>query len=221
MKRLAIGWAATTLVAAGLLSAGFVPGARHLAEGWHVAGHLVLFGVLAALLKGLRPGVALAAVLVAGAGVELVQALTRGTPLGREAAYDLLVDALAGMAGVGVASGGAAATALGRWLHPAFVIPLGLFGTFYAATRDPALAAGWAGAMCACLLPVGGAWALGVRRGRYADADLVDRAQRPGLFAVGCVSVAAFAGLAFAAPAPGPVLAVAIGALVGACAVTA
>ncbi|MCU0682790.1 MAG: hypothetical protein MUF34_11165 [Polyangiaceae bacterium] len=221
MMRLAMVWAAAVLVAAGALSAGLVPDVGRVPEAWHVIGHLVLFGVLALLLKGLRPWVALAAVLLAGAGVEVVQAAAHGVPLGREAAYDMLVDALAGMAGVGLASGAPAATALGVWLHPAFVIPLGLFGTFYAATREPSLAAIWAGAMMACLLPVGAFWALGVRRGRYADADLADRAQRPGLFAVGCASVAAFAAVAFAAHAPGPVISVAIGALIGACAVTA
>jgi hypothetical protein len=221
MMRVAVAWAVAALVAAGALSAGLVPDVGRVPEAWHVIGHLVLFGVLALLLKGLRPWVAFAAVLAAGAGVEVVQAVAHGAPLGREAAYDMLVDALAGMAGVALASGTPAASALGVWLHPAFVIPFGLVGTFYAATRDLALAARWAGAMSACLLPAGAAWALGVRRGRYADADLADRAQRPGLFAVGCVSVAAFAGVAFVAHAPGPVLSIAIGALGGACAVTA
>jgi hypothetical protein len=163
----------------------------------------------------------LAFVLAAGAGVELVQAGARGGGLAREAAYDMMVDALAGMAGVGLVSGAPAANALGVWLHPALVVPVGLFGTFYAATRDTSLAAAWAAAMCACLAPAGALWALGVRRGWYADADLVERSERRGLFVVGCAATAAFAGVALAASAPDAVVRVAIGALIGACSITA
>jgi hypothetical protein len=218
--RIAFVWSAALLVMAGVLSSGLVPGAGSLAEGWHLVGHTVLFGVLAVLLKRLRPWAALAGVLAAGVGVELVQAGVRGGGLGREAAYDIMVDALAGMAGVGLASGAPAATALGVWLHPAFVVPIGLFGTFYAATRDPAVAAIWAAAMCACLAPAAALWALGVRRGWYADVDLVERAERGGLFVVGCAATAAFAGIAFAVQAPDAVIKVAMGALIGACSIT-
>ncbi len=219
--RRAIGWAAATLAAAGLLSAGFVPGAGELGEGWHLAGHVVLFGALAALCKGLRPRGALAATLAAGALVELVQAAVRGVAPGREAAYDVMVDALAAMAGVGLASGAPAAVALGAWLHPAVVVPLGAFGTFYAATRDPALAARWAAVMVACFAPAVALWGAGVRRGRYADVDLSRRAERPRLFAAGCACAAAFAIAALAARAPAAVVGVACGALLGAGAVTA
>ncbi|HEU4539385.1 MAG TPA: hypothetical protein VFS00_34940, partial [Polyangiaceae bacterium] len=218
---LALGWAVASLVAAGALSAGLVPGAGAVAEGWHLAGHFVLFGVLAVLLKKLRPWAALAAVLAAGAGVELVQAFARATPLGREAAYDVMVDALAGMAGVGLVSGARAAAALGVWLHPALVVPAGLFGTYYAAMRDPARALAWAAVACACLAPAGVAWALGVRRGWFGDADLVERAERPKLFALGCAACAAHLGVAAAAHAPAAVVAVAVGALAAACALTA
>lgn len=219
--RLAIVWSVAALVAAGALSAGLIPDVGPIAEGWHLAGHVVLFGVLAMLLKGLRPWAAFAFALLAGVGVEIVQAAAHGVGLGREAAYDVLVDALAAMAGVGLVAGGPAASALGVWLHPAFVVPLGLFGTFYAATRDVRTASLWVGAMGACLAPACALWALGVRRRWYADVDLVERSERTWLFVVGCAATAAFAGLALAAHAPAAVVRVAIGALLSACAITA
>ena len=68
-----------------------------------------------------------------------------------------------------------------------------LVGVFYAGTRELGLALRWALVAIGCWLPAGLAWAVGTRLGRFTDLDLVDRRERPALFALACGSALLFA----------------------------
>jgi hypothetical protein len=162
----------------------------------HWLGHLALFGGLAAALgRGRPPAVALAGTMAAGLLLELVQAAT-GTSSPREALFDLAVDALSGMAGLALRGRREVSHALGVWLHPAVLVPLGLLGSYHTATRDLPQALGWTLVALCCWLPAAAAWAVGTRLGRFTDADLVDRRERPALFALGCGSATLYAAVA-------------------------
>ena len=224
MRAFAIGWAAVTVVMAAGLSAGYGPNVGHLPEGFHLFGHVVLFGVLAAALARddrRCAEAALAWVLVAGGLVEVAQMAASHSWTPREALYDGMVDGLAGMAGLVVGGRTGIATALGRWLHPALVFPIGLIGTFYAAERHLGSAFGWALCGIVCVLPAAVGWVVGVRRGWFSDADLVAREERPALFALGCASAALFAAVVHGLGAPADVIGVADGIAVAAVAMTA
>jgi hypothetical protein len=123
------------------------------------------------------------------------------------------------MAGLALSGHPEVGRALGVWLHPAAVVPIGLAGAHYAGTRDPRASLAWAAVAIACWLPAAAAWAIGTRLGRFTDADLVDRRERPALFALACGSAALYA-LVTRWDAPPPVVVLADGMLAGALAVT-
>jgi hypothetical protein len=222
MRKLTVAWALVAIVVSGALSAGYGPDVGRLSDGWHVAGHLVLFGglaILAATATRAPAWAVLAGTVAVGLAVEAAQMAGAGHLMLREAAFDGLVDALAAMAGLAVARA-EAAELLGIALHPAFVFPVGLFGTFYAAERDAVVAVTWAAVGTACLVPAAAGWLIGVHRGWFADVDLKDRADRPPLFALGFAASTGFAVVAWAW-APPAVAQVALGTALLAAAITA
>lgn len=222
MRWWAMGWAAMATGAAAALSSGIVDLPFALPDAAHIAGHLLLFGGLAALLgRTLSPGRALLLTLAAGAAVEVAQALASGHLSPREVLFDGVVDALSAMAGLAVGRRRAVAEALGAWLHPALVFPVGLAGTCYAAERDLGAAALWALIGCAGLAPAALGWWLGVRRGWFSDVDLVDRTERPPLFLAATAAAAASALAVRFVGAPSAITAVADGTAWGAAALTA
>ena len=77
----------------------------------------------------------------------------------------------------------------------------------------------WAAVAIACWLPAAAAWAVGTRLGRFTDADLVDRRERPALFALACGSATLYA-LVARWGAPPPVVFLADGMLLGVVAIT-
>jgi hypothetical protein len=189
----ALGWTALACGSAWALSRGLV-GAVHLPDAAHLVGHLVLFGVVAAVL-GRRHGadLGLLGALLAGAAVEVAQMVAVERLLLREASFDLAVDALAAMAGLALSNRTDVARRLGLWLHPAVVFPVGLVGVVFAAERDLFVALCWGLVGVACLAPAGLLWLYGSRQGWWSDLDLVDREERPVLFAVACLSAASLA----------------------------
>lgn len=223
MKWIAILWAVIAMGCAAALSAGYGPHV-HTPDWVHWIGHLLLFGGLALLLdRSLRwrPTVTLVAALSVGIGVELAQVAGSGFLSLRELGFDVMVDALAVMAGLALGRRRAAARAIGLWLHPAVVFPLGLCGTFYAALRDVPQALTWTALAIACLAPCAAVWLLGVRWGWFSGVDMVNKAERPRLFALACGCCLLFAGLSHALAAPSQVLDVTHGLLLTAVLITA
>lgn len=198
LRLIALLWAVALLAGTFSLAFGFGPDLDGAEEGLHLAGHVVLFGTLAYLSarSGARPSVAIAASVGVGVAVEGMQMWGAHRWLVAEATFDTTVDALAAMLGAALAAPDAAARALGNWLHPAFVLPVGLAGVVYAGDRDAAQAIGWALVGTLAFAPAGLVWIVGVRRGWFTTADLVDRRARPPLFALGCLSAAGFVALA-------------------------
>ena len=185
----------------------------------HWLGHLALCGGVGALLGRRWPPLpALAGVMVVGLAVEIVQAWNHG-PAPREALFDLVVDALSGMVGLALAGHPEVGRSVGIWLHPAAVVPLGLVGAHYAGVRDLRVSLVWAAVATVCWLPAAAAWAIGTRLGRFTDVDLVDRRERPALFALACGSATLYA-LVARWGAPPPVVLLADGMLLGAVAIT-
>jgi hypothetical protein len=211
MKRLIALWAALAMAAAATLST--IGGPAWLApDSVHVVGHLLLFGGLAWVVEWKarwRPATTLSVVLAAGIGVELAQVAASGRLSIRELGFDVMVDALAAMAGLALGCRRITARALGLWLHPALVVPLGLGGTFYAALREVPASLVWTSLAVACWLPAAGVWLLGVRLGWYSGLDLVERRERVGLFALACGSAGLFVVVTHGLGAPASVLVVA------------
>ncbi len=223
MKWLALLWAVLAMGCAAAMSAGYGPDVR--SPDWvHWVGHLVLFGGLAWMLDrslGWRPTVTLFVATGVGVGVELAQVVGSGSLSPGELVFDTMVDALAAMAGLAWGRRIVTAQAMGWWLHPALVFPLGLFGTFYAALRDVQPALAWTLLAVASLLPAAIVWLLGVRRGWFGSLDLVSRGDRPRLFALACGCCLLFVALAHLLGAPGGVLGVAHGFLLTSVLITA
>lgn len=211
MKCLIILWAALAMAAAATLST--VGGPSWLApDSVHIVGHLLLFGGLAGVVERKarwQPAITLLVVLAAGVGVELAQVAATGHISIRELGFDVLVDALAAMAGLALGCRRITARALGLWLHPALVVPLGLAGTFYAALREVPVCLVWTSLAVACWLPAVGVWLAGVRLGWYSGIDLVERRERLGLFVLACGSAGLFVVTTHGLDAPASVLTVA------------
>ena len=212
MKGFIVLWAIGAMGVAGLLAAGFGPPWVSAPDWVHVVAHLLLFGSLAWIIdrrgRWQPPATALV-VLAVGLGVELAQvAASRHLSL-RELGFDMVVDGLGAMAGLAVGSRPAAARAIGAWLHPVWVVPVGLWGAFYAGLRQPTSAVWWAGCASLCWLPAAGVWFQGVRQGWFRDMDLTERTDRPALFALACSCAALFLVLASILGAPEHVLLVA------------
>lgn len=196
MRLHALVWGTLSIVAAGALSAGLGPDLGPIPEVGHLVGHVVLFGVFAVLLARATERSAsfvCAATVAVGGLVELAQMLGSGHLLLREGSYDVAIDGLSGLLGLSVARPAPAAKLIGVALHPALVLPLGLFGTFYASQRDPIVAAIWTAIGVGSLAPVGLLWLVGVHRGWFTEVDLIARAERPALFVAATVSTLGFA----------------------------
>jgi hypothetical protein len=193
-----LAWGVALLSATTAVAFGVGPDVDEAPEALHLVGHVVLFGTLAYLVArgGAKPSLAITAALGIGVVVEIVQMLGAHRLLVAETTFDVTVDALAAMLGAAIAAPRAAAAALGTWLHPAFVLPIGLAGAVYAGDRDAPRAITWALIATLAFVPAGLVWLIGVRRGWFTTPDLEDRRDRPPLFAVGCASAAAFAVLA-------------------------
>jgi VanZ family protein len=107
-RALAIGWAVLIigLAAASTAAVDLTRGAARgvfAFEPFHIAGHLLLFGVLAALLAHARPkrGVlAVVAFLLVAVVQEYVQAALPGHRMTWDSAFDLAVDCVGGVLGV-------------------------------------------------------------------------------------------------------------------------
>jgi hypothetical protein len=151
-------------------------------------------------------GLALAATVLFGAAIEAIQ--LRHEPHWTEVAYDLLTDGLGATLGLAAwahldrARREPVGHLLSAVLHPLWIAPLGLAMILYAAERSGGTAARWTAAAAACLVPAIALWAFGIARRWWSDADLSRRADRTGLYAVGCASAAAFAILALRGPDP-------------------
>jgi hypothetical protein len=213
MKLLAVLWALVAMGCAAALSAGYGP-RFHAPDYVHLIGHLLLLGGLALFLERSmrwRPTTTLLVALGVGVGVELAQVAGSGVLSIREMGFDVMVDALAVMAGLALGRRRATARAIGVWLHPAFVFPVGVLGTFYAALREVYPALGWTLVAVVCLLPSAVVWLLGVRLGWFSDPDIVSRTERPRLFVAACCCSGLFVVAAHGLGAPSQVLLVAHG----------
>ncbi len=190
-------WTAFALAATGAMGLAGAKAGRWPEE-LHLLGHLALCGGIAAATAWTVPGsptrragAGLAAGLLLGAGIEVVQA--RFHPVLREAAFDMGIDLLSALAGT---------LAVGRLdpgpghltsavLHPQAVVAAGL--AF-------ALGLPWTLAALLAGLPAVALWLSGVAGGRFTDADVSHRPQRTPLVAVGLLSATAFLALAHGGP---------------------
>ncbi len=185
------------------------------AENTHLVAHNVLYGSLAAALASCWfPGEALAGPRrargvralwasasfggIAGAQ-ELAQVVARGRSPSGEELFDLAVDVAGASLGLIVWSyfderrPRFVARTLGVVLHPGVVGPVGVFALTWASLRDARQALAWTLASVLVVLPVAALWIVGVRRGRYSDADLSVREERPGLLSAALVMAGFFA----------------------------
>ncbi len=223
-----------------LPSAGEILAIRGAPEAWawlHLGVHALLFAALSAILVSwwIRPGgsrlipapllrAALGAmvfVCAAAAHGGLAMLLASVAPR-REALLEVTTDAVGGAAGLVVwsllhpAHARRVARALGWLLHPAVTAPAGLLALEWSATGSPFAAARWVAVATAFALPAAAAWVLGVRHGRYSDADLSRREERPPLLALGAACAMAHLGCLWALGAPSAAVQCAAGIALGA-----
>jgi hypothetical protein len=212
---------AVGIVFAFLLSSDLTPSLGHLPDAAHIAGHVAIFGIMAAaLLPWTGAHGALGAVMAAGLGLELVQAYAVGLLFVDEALFDLGVDLVSGALGLVLTRDRAAADALGGWLHPALVGPAALYGIGRTVLGGRADGLAFAGLVLVCFAPAVAAWLGGVAVGWFESIELRERARRPPLFLVAVVcSVASWR--AVVAVWPGPLESVAFGVVLAVVAVTA
>jgi hypothetical protein len=200
VRGLAALWVATALVATALLgTAAIDPGP--LPEIGHLAGHLLLCGGLAWMVatftgSSAGPAVALAAATAFGAAIELVQILT--APPTWNTLFDLGMDLLGATLGVGAWAAmdrerhEPVGHLISAALHPLWIAPVGFFAL--AAVRQGARdGLWWTMGAAVAMAPAVAAWAVGIARGWWVDADLSRRDQRPPLFAAGVAGVVALA----------------------------
>ncbi|MEZ4394695.1 MAG: hypothetical protein R3A48_26780 [Polyangiales bacterium] len=178
----------------------------------HLVAHSLLYGALAAMLASWwfplepedrsmslrRKAIAASLCFIAAAGAqELTQALSRHRLPAGEELFDLAVDITGATLGLIAWSytdprrGRPVARALGVVLHPGFVGLAGVFAVTWASLRDARAGLTWTALAALAVLPVAIFWVYGLRRGRFSDADLSVRAERPPFLAASCLAALA------------------------------
>ncbi|MCA9569997.1 MAG: hypothetical protein KC656_19265, partial [Myxococcales bacterium] len=179
-------WAGLVAVVSTLLAWDTLPFPRpHVPDPVHIVGHVVVFGVLARLVAPvLGPDGAVLTALFAGGVVELGQAVAVGRLFLREALFDSAVNGVAAIAGLALLDDPGVARRVGWWLHPALVVPLGLFAVAWIALREPVQALGFLAVVLVSFAPAVLFWVVGSVRGWYPSAEVEDRSARGPLFAI-------------------------------------
>jgi hypothetical protein len=211
---LALGVLAVSGLFAFLLASDLTPSLGHLPDGLHIAGHFLIFGLIAWLkvpVVGIEGALALA--VVGGIGLELVQAFAIGRLFFNEALFDTGVDLVSAAAGLACTGRRDVAERLGTWLHPALVAPAGLHAIGAAHLGSHLAGLAFALTVMACFSPAVLFWLQGVASGRYETANVSDRQRRPPLFAAAVACALLLVGVVQWIW-PGPLVVVAGGVLV-------